>query len=193
MKMRYFGASLCVAALLISPAMADDLYKGGNWPSLAADRKADAVGDIITVLVAENNTASNSVGKGSKKQSSISGQIAAGSSFDKSAGVSFGGGYDGEGSNSRADRMVAQLSATVTQIYPNGDLQISGWQRLKINGEMTDIKVSGRVRPADINGQNAILSSRIADANIEYDGKGFATRSAKPGIVTQLFSWLGLL
>lgn len=191
--MRHFGAFSCVAALLVSPVMADDLYKGGNWPSLAADRRADAVGDIITVLVAENNTASNSVGKGSKKQSSISGQITAGSSFDKSAGLTFGGRYDGEGSNSRADRMVAQLSATVTQIYPNGDLQISGWQRLKINGEMTDIKVSGRVRPDDINGQNAILSSRIADANIEYDGKGFATRSAKPGIVTQLFSWLGLL
>jgi flagellar L-ring protein FlgH len=191
--MRYFVASLCITAFLISSAKADDLYKGGNWPSLAADRKADKVGDIITVFVAENNTASNSVAKGSKKQSSISGQIAAGSSFDESAGVTFGGSYDGKGSNSRADRMVAQLSATVTQIYPNGDLQISGWQRLKINGELTDIKVSGRVRPADINGQNAILSSRIADANIEYDGKGFATRSAKPGLVTQLFSWLGLL
>ena len=89
--------------------------------------------------------------------------------------------------------MVAQLSATVTQIYPNGDLQITGWQRLKINGEMTNIKVSGRVRRDDINGQNAVLSSRIADANIEYDGKGFATRSAKPGIVTKIFSWLGLL
>ena len=53
--------------------------------------------------------------------------------------------------------------------------------------------VRGRVRPDDINGQNAVLSSRIADANIEYDGKGFASRGAKPGIVTQIFSWLGLL
>jgi flagellar L-ring protein FlgH len=193
MKMRTCLALLLMSASLSTPVGAEDLYKGGNWPSLAADRKADAVGDIVTVLVAENNTASNSVGKSSKKQNSLSGQITAGSSFDKSAGVNFGGSYDGEGNNSRADRMVAQLSATVTQIYPNGDLQISGWQRLKINGEMTDIKVSGRVRPDDINGQNAVLSSRIADANIEYDGKGFATRSAKPGIVTKLFSWLGLL
>jgi flagellar L-ring protein FlgH len=193
MKMRNVGHLLCVAVLLATPAVAEDLYKGGNWPSLASDRRADAVGDIITVLVAENNTASNSVGRASKKQSSISGQIAAGSSFDESAGLTFGGAYDGEGSNSRADRMVAQLSATVTQIYPNGDLAITGWQRLKINGEMTNIKVSGRVRPDDINGQNAVLSSRIADANIEYDGKGFASRGAKPGIVTQIFSWLGLL
>jgi flagellar L-ring protein FlgH len=192
-KMRLRPAFLLFAFFAASPGFAEDLYKGGNWPSLAADRKPDSVGDIVTVLVAENNTASNSVGKGSRKQNSISGQITAGSSFDKSAGLTFGGSYDGEGSNSRADRMVAQLSATVTQIYPNGDLQISGWQRLKINGEMTDIKVSGRVRPDDVNGQNAVLSSRIADANIEYDGKGFATRSAKPGIVSQIFSWLGLL
>lgn len=191
--MRILSAFLFSAGLMMSPVSADDLYKGGNWPSLASDRKAGAVGDIITVLVAENNTASNSVGKRSKKQNSISGEISAGSSFDKSAGISFGGGYEGEGSNSRVDRMVAQLSATVTQIHSNGDLQISGWQRLKINGEMTDIKVSGRVRPSDVNGQNAILSSRIAEANIEYDGKGFATRSAKPGVVTQVLSWLGLL
>ena len=193
MKLRQQIFVLLVSACWFAPVGAEDLFKGGNWPSLAADRKADAVGDIVTVLVAENNTASNSVGKSSKKQNSLSGQITAGSSLDKSAGVNFGGSYEGEGNNSRADRMVAQLSATVTQIFPNGDLQISCWQRLKINGEVTDIKVSGRLRPDDINGQNAVLSSRIADANIEYDGKGFASRSAKPGIVTKIFSWLGLL
>ena len=63
MKMHRQFALVLMVVLLASPAVAEDLYKGGNWPSLASDRKADAVGDIITVLVAENNTASNSVGR----------------------------------------------------------------------------------------------------------------------------------
>lgn len=185
-----------VATMILSaaaPAFAEDLYKSRNWPALASDRRAEQVGDIVTILVFENDTASNSVTKGSKRRSSIDGQIVAGENFDKSAGLNFGGAYDGEGVNGRSDRMVAQLSATVSQVYPNGDLYISGWQRLKINGELTNIKVSGRVRSEDITGRNEIQSSRIADASIEYDGKGFASRSAKPGLVTQVFNWLGLL
>jgi flagellar L-ring protein FlgH len=190
--MRRFTMFAWIAAVA-APVGAEDLYKSGNWPSLAADRRAEAIGDLITIQVLENASATNSVAKGSKKRSSIDGQITAGSTFDKSGGLTFGGSYDGEGKNSRSDRMVAQLSATVQQVFPNGDMMISGWQRLKINGELTNIKVSGRIRRDDINGQNAVLSSRIADASIEYDGRGFATRSAKPGVVTKIFSWLGLI
>jgi flagellar L-ring protein precursor FlgH len=143
--------------------------------------------------LAENQQASNTVRKGSKKRSSIDGQIFAGKSFDKSAGGNFGGSYEGEGTNARSDRVVAQLSATVYQVEPNGDLRVSGWQRLNINGEATRIKVSGRVRREDISGGNTIASSRLADAIIDYDGKGFASRSAKPGAVTRIFNWLGIL
>ncbi len=190
--MRRFIMALFLIALS-STSSAESLYKGGNWPGLAGDRKAEAVGDIVTILVYENSSASNNVGKRSKKRSSLEAQISSGQSFEKTAGGSFGGAYQGEGGNSRVDRIVAQLSATVQQVYPNGDLFVTGWQRLKINGELTNIKVTGRVRRDDISGQNAVLSSRIADAAIEYDGKGFSSRSAKPGVITQVFNWLGLL
>jgi flagellar L-ring protein FlgH len=178
---------------LAATTQAEDIYKNSNWPALASDRRAELIGDVLTILVFENSSATNAVGKKSKKRNAVDGQILAGSGFDKSGGVSFGGTYQGEGGNSRSDRIVAQLSATIQQVYPNGDLFVTGWQRLKINGELTNIKVSGRVRREDISGQNSVLSSRIADASIEYDGRGFASRSAKPGIVTKLFSWLGLM
>jgi flagellar L-ring protein precursor FlgH len=89
--------------------------------------------------------------------------------------------------------MAAQLSASVTEVMPNGDLVIAGWQALNISGERINIRVSGRVRAEDINADNAILSSRLADAKIEYDGKGFASRSAKPGIIQRIFNLFGLL
>ena len=50
----------------------------------------------------------------------------------------------------------------------------------------------GRIRPADITSDNSVLSSRIADAQINYDGKGFVSRSAKPGVINRVFSFLGL-
>lgn len=182
---------LCAA--VAAPVLADDLYKGSNWTALAADRKASAVGDVLTVLIITNNTASNTVAKGTKRDTSMSGNVSFGTNFDKSAGLSFGGSFDGQGSTTRAERIAAQLSATVDQVLPNGDLMISGWQQLKVNGEVTNVKVSGRVRASDIDGSNQMLSSRIADARIDYDGKGFASRSAKPGIVTRIFRFLGLM
>jgi flagellar L-ring protein precursor FlgH len=63
---------------------------------------------------------------------------------------------------------------------------------MNVNGEETTIRVRGRVRPADISRGNQVLSTRIADAQIDYDGRGFVSRNARPGLVHRLFSLLGL-
>lgn len=176
-----------------APLAAADLYQNGNWASLAADRRPSQVGDIVTVVVLNNSAASNSVATGSKRKNSIDADVSLAGSFDKSGSLGFGGSYDGRGTNMRTDKMAAQLSARVTQVLANGDLLIAGWQAMRINGDTTNIKVSGRVRPADINSDNQVFSSRVADARIEYDGRGFAARSARPGIVTRIFNALGIL
>ncbi|HEX7753427.1 MAG TPA: flagellar basal body L-ring protein FlgH [Novosphingobium sp.] len=195
MKRLVYPLFLLIAA---EPVMADDLYRGGNWAALAADRKASRAGDLITIQVLANNSASNTVTQGSRKRTAVDGSISVAKDggdaiFGGSARAGFGGTYDGQGTNARTNRIAAQLSATVSEVLANGDLVISGWQALNISGERTNIRVSGRVRPEDISSDNAVLSSRLADARIEYDGKGFASRTARPGIVSRLFNWLGLL
>jgi flagellar L-ring protein FlgH len=176
-----------------TPAIAENLYVDRGWPALAADRRPEQVGDTVTIIVSENQQASNAVRKGSRKRHAVDGQITYGSNFDKSVGGSLGGSYDGEGTNARTDKVVAQLSVTVYHVLPNGDLQVSGSQHLNINGESTLIKVSGRIRRDDISNDNTVQSSKLADAIIDYNGKGFASRSAKPGVVTRLFNWMGIL
>ena len=84
------------------------------------------------------------------------------------------------------------MTASVTRILPNGDMEIGGLQRLGINGEATLVEVRGRIRPQDIDGDNCVPSNRIADAQINYNGKGFVSRSAKPGLIQRLFGLLGL-
>jgi flagellar L-ring protein FlgH len=179
--------------LAASPVSAENLFPHDNWAALVADRRPGKVGDTVTVVIAENQQASNTVRKGSRKRTAIDGRIVAGQALDESGGISLGGTFDGEGTNARADRVVARMTVTVTQVEPNGNLRIAGWQRLNINGESTNIRVSGRIRPHDVSGDNVIASSRIADAMIDYNGRGFASRSAKPGFVTRIFSFLGLL
>jgi flagellar L-ring protein precursor FlgH len=112
---------------------------------------------------------------------------------DESGQLNFGGGFTGRGEMRRSERLVAQLSVAIEEVLPNGDYRIVGRQQLNVNGESTVIGVRGRIRPSDIASDNSILSSRIADAQIDYDGKGFVSRGAKPGLITRLFNLLGLL
>lgn len=188
------GLILLVLALAIAaPVSAKDLYSAGNFPALASDRRAAAPGDAITIVIYENASASNQATTGSKKSTRLSGSINVGSSLDESGALGLSGSSDNQGSTGRSGRMVAQMSATVEDVLPNGDLRVSGEQTLNINGERTHIRIKGRVRPSDISSSNAVLSSRLADAAIDYDGSGFVTRSARPGIVSRIFNWLGLL
>lgn len=188
-------ARLGLAAILVggaSMASATDLFVPGNWPALAADRRAGQPGDILTILVYENASASNSASSGAKRDTRLDGRISASTVLDETASFGLGTGSDASGATGRSGQMVAQMSAVVEEVLPNGDLRVAGSQLLTINGEKTTIRVRGRVRAADIGASNIVLSTRLADAMIDYDGSGFVSRSARPGIVSRLFNWLGL-
>lgn len=189
------GARIASAILLLAVASAapaaDDLYRGSNWPAMSGDRRASAAGDALTIVIFQAAEASNSAQNNSRKKTELGGSVGVGS-IDETADLQFGGGYSGRGEVRRSERLVAQITVVVDQVLPNGDLAIVGEQWMRVNGEATKIAVRGRVRSADITSQNTILSSRIADAQISYDGRGFVSRSAKPGLVNRLFNFLGL-
>lgn len=188
MKASIASVLLCMVA---TTAHADDLYKPNGWSALSADRVARQVGDTLTIVVFQAAEASNSAKSDSARSTKLAGRVQGGS-LDEGGSLSFGGGYTGGGQVQRSERFVTRLSVTVREVLPNGDLIVTGEQRLRINGETSDIGVRGRVRPADIAGDNSVASSRIADAQINYDGRGFVSKSAKPGFVNRVFRFLGL-
>jgi len=175
------------------PSAAADLYPGGGWPALASDRPAAQVGDILTVIIYENSLATNSVQSMTHKNTHIGGQLKTDNSVGNSADLALNGSFDGGGQNGRSGRIVAQMSVTVDQVLANGDLHVSGEQVLNIAGDKTDIRLKGRVRPQDIANDNTVLSTRLADVTIDYDGRGYVSRSGKPGIVNRIFGFLGLI
>lgn len=183
---------MIVALLLWTlPAAGEDLYRRSSWAAMASDRKAEAVGDLLTVVVYEAAETRNAVSTDSRRDTRLSGAVA-GAGVAERGSLQMGGGYTGGGAVQRSDRVVAQISVTVRSVLPNGDLVVAGEQKMRLNGENTLIGIEGRVRREDVTGDNRILSSRLADARIVYNGRGFVAGSAKPGLIARLFRLLGL-
>lgn len=185
--------TLFIAALIASPlsAQADNLYSPSNWSSLASDQVARGVGDSLVVVVYEAAEARNSAQNSSRKSTSVSGDIST-DAMSQNAGIGYGGNFTGQGEVRRSEQFVTQVSVTIREVLPNGDFLIEGGQNLLINGERTDITLKGRIRAIDVSRDNTIISTRIADAEINYDGSGFVSRSAKPGLINRIFNVLGL-
>jgi flagellar L-ring protein precursor FlgH len=189
-RLRLAGA-IGSCLLLAGKACAEDLYKGTGWSALSADRKASERGDLLTVVIFQSVEAANSAQNSSSKDTQIGGSIRGGS-FSEEGSLELGGSYRGRGEVRRSEKLVAQITVAVEDVLPNGDLVVAGEQTMRINGETTNVGIRGRVRPHDVDSDNRVLSSRIADAQIRYDGRGFVSRSAKPGLINRIFGFLGL-
>ncbi len=174
-------------------AWSENLFQASSFSQMASDRRAAGLGDTLTVIINETSAASNSNRTSTAKANGFLGQITLGNALSRSIQLGGSNSFTGNGEINHAGKMVAQFSVLVDEVLPNGDLSISGSQSLNINGEKTHIRLSGRVRPADISSTNSVLSSNLADAVIEYQGRGFTTNAAKPGLVTRVFNWLGLI
>jgi flagellar L-ring protein FlgH len=191
MSRRAFAAAALAALAWAGAAQADNLYRGSNWSAMSSDRRASGPGDLLTVVIFQSAESTNVTQNKSRKGTDLSGSISGGH-LSEQGSLSFGGGYSGRGEVTRSEKLIGQITLSVLAVLPNGDLVVGGEQFLNVNGERTRIGVRGRVRTADIRADNSILSNRIADAQIDYDGRGFVSRSARPGLLNRIFSFLGL-
>ena len=93
---------------------------------------------------------------------------------------------DGKGSVNRSEALQTNVAAVVTQVLPNGNLVVEGRQEIRVNFEIRELIVGGIVRPEDIQSDNTIDSSKIAQARIAYGGRGQITDVQQPRYGQQL-------
>jgi len=167
----------------------------GKSQSLFTDIKAHRVGDILTVLIVEQNRASNQVETKSEKSSSSS--ISGGPGIGPldfiplfGADLKADNKHDGKGENLRTGNIRARMSVTVSAVKNNGDLVIEGTRVMGISSDKETLTLSGIVRPEDISAENTVESYFIADAEIHYDGKGATNTGSRAGFFVRLANWL---
>jgi flagellar L-ring protein precursor FlgH len=189
---------LAVAAAAVAvPARAESLYDEGTFRPLTSDAKAFRVGDAITVQVVELSSATSKTDTATRRRNTTAASVAWAGKNPASAGqlsgnVAVAGEFDGGGTTNRSNKLLATLTASVTEVLPGGDLVVAGEQSVIVNEEQQRVTVKGRVRPRDVSGDNVVLSTRIADAHITYSGAGDLSERQRRSWWRKLLDWAGL-
>jgi flagellar L-ring protein precursor FlgH len=189
-----------VVLLAAAPlAAAQSLWQNDTARSMFADRRARAVGDILTIVVQETTTATKANTTKTAKNTSLDAAISsflyspAGSSFLTKNGqmpainMASKNTFDGGGSINNSERMNARIAVRVVEVLPNGSLVIEGRRQTKFSGETTDAVLRGVVRGEDVTSQNTVMSFNVADAAIQYLSKGVVTDSQRKGWFSKIW------
>ena len=182
-----------------TPLPAQSLWKTDSSKAIIADKRAGAVGDLLTILVQENNTASKDNSTSTAKKSSIDASIAkflyspAGSSLLTKNGqfpalnLTSSQDFDGGGKISNSEKITAKITVRVMDVLPNGNLVLEGRRSTSFAGETQEAVLRGVVRVEDIAPNNTLYSYNIADATIKYVSTGTITDNQRKGWFTRVW------
>ena len=170
---------------------ANSLWRNGSR-AFFKDQRAARIGDLLTVTVNITDKANianeTQRSRSNKEDSGITDFIGAQTLGAQAKKVLPGriltadstASSDGKGSVNRQEALQTNVAAVVTQVLPNGNLVVEGKQEIRVNFEIRELIVAGIVRPEDIQSDNTIDSSKIAQARIAYGGRGQITDVQQP-------------
>ncbi len=170
------------------------IYQAATSMDLYSDGRAHRVGDIITVVLTERTQSSKSASTTVDKTNEMS--IGAPNVLGRdltvfgnplSASASSDSAFDGEGTSDMSNSLNGNITVTVHQVLPNGNLLVRGEKWLTLNQGDEYIRISGLVRKQDIGPDNMVESTRLADARITYSGTGATHDSNVMGWLARFF------
>jgi flagellar L-ring protein precursor FlgH len=157
--------------------------------SLFQDHRLWRAGDLVTINIVQNASASTGDNTQLQRQSStdmgVTAFLGMPLTFGHHAGRQFSptfktkddNSFKGKGQTSASNEVTGQVTAVVTEVEPNGILELQGRTGVNVNGNVRAIDISGYVRPQDIGPDNTVASNDLASMNVQYVGKG-PTQSA---------------
>ena len=171
------------------------IYQAGSSRSLFEDRRARYVGDTMTIVIAEATSASSKSSTNVSRASSINASvpIAVGRSGNTSSfqglslGAESGNTLAGKGDAAANNVFTGNITVTVVDIMPNGNLLVSGEKQVSIGHGTEFIRLSGVVNPYFISSANTISSANVADARIEYKETGAVSEAQIMGWLARFF------
>ncbi|CAG0938442.1 hypothetical protein GPROT2_00215 [Gammaproteobacteria bacterium] len=179
----------------LPPPESGAVYRPTTSIALFEDNKARRVGDTITVRLAERTQASKSASTDASKESKtdtgsptlLGGPVTSNGKEILSNSWETDQEFNGKGSSSQSNRLDGNITVTVAEVLPNGNLRVRGEKWLTLNQGEEYVQISGIVRPADVAVDNSIPSYKVADARITYSGNGLVPDANRPGLITRFF------
>jgi len=170
------------------------------------DRRARRVGDIVTVAIVEEASASNETKTETGRSADLDAAITdlfgmpnnfgmtnfadMGQPFSPTVKGDYSRKFSGSGSTTRRGTLVATVTARVVEVYPGGNMRIAGQRDVRVNREKQFITVEGIIRTEDISFQNTIPSTLIAEAKVQYKGRGVLSDTEGPGWLSRILDWI---
>ena len=165
---------------------------GQGYAGLYEGQRARRVGDPLTIVLVERTIASKSASSNldSKGGFGLTPPTTGALSLFKDTDASISGrrGFTGVGTTDQANSLSGEVSVTVVESYPNGTMLVQGQKRVTLNRGDEWIRIRGVVRSADVDALNRVPSTRVADADISYTGKGDVARASRQGWLSRFFS-----
>jgi flagellar L-ring protein FlgH len=160
----------------------NSLWRNGSR-AFFKDQRAHQIGDILTVTVnitdsarIANETQRSRTGSTTSNVTTLLGRKTVpifNTTIPGAIATTNGNeSNDGQGSVNRQEALTTNVAAVVTQVLPNGNLVVEGRQEIRVNFEIRELVIGGIVRPEDIQSDNTIDSTKIAEARIAYGGRG---------------------
>ncbi|WP_127476399.1 flagellar basal body L-ring protein FlgH [Sulfurivermis fontis] len=183
----------------VAPVSAQDnngaIYQPVNGLALFEDVRAHRVGDILTVQLVEKTNASKKAATSTSKDQDISlgvtdvfgGPVSVNGRNPLTASVSGSRDFSGDGASSQSNTLTGNISVTIAEVLPNGNMIVRGEKVLTINQGDEFIRIAGIVRPVDVSPDNTVLSTKIANAEITYGGRGTLADSNRKGWLARFF------
>jgi flagellar L-ring protein precursor FlgH len=174
---------------------------GAEFNFLFSDQRAFRTGDLVTIRVEEFATAQRGARTSLERTSQLNAEIQSflglierlremdiGLDGNSLLGATTAMGFSGSGETGRTERLEATVQAIVRERLPNGLLFVEGRRIIVVNNEEQYLYISGVVRPIDIDDNNVVSSSRLADADIEFTGRGDLTDQQRRGWLARFFA-----
>jgi flagellar L-ring protein precursor FlgH len=191
-------SSVCLAATVL-PLSAQSLWKDNFSASMVSDKRGHAVGDILTIVVQESNTASKDNTTKTSKTSGIDASItsflypATASGLLTKKGqlpamkIDSQNNFTGGGQINNSEKISAQIAVRIIDVLPNNNLVIEGTRQTSFAGESQEAILHGVVRLDDVQGDNTVFSYNVADATIRYVSKGAVSDSQNKSWFTKIW------
>jgi flagellar L-ring protein precursor FlgH len=191
--------ALLLISLQVGNVAADSLWQNEASRAMFADKKARSVGDILTIVIQENNGATRQNNTTTSKKASVNAAIASILYNPALSGLLTKKGtlpalnyttdseFNGGGQINNSETITAQMAVRVIDVLPNGNMVIEGRLHTAFSGEKQDAIVRGIVRPDDIASNNTLFSYNISDATIQFISKGTITDNQSKGWLTRVW------